>query len=129
MKQKLILAFLIFLSPVFVKGQETVVYDPSVKTVVFHDNSASNRAMPVFPLLVLGESKKIRISFDDLSAEYHRFTYTLELMDENFNAEESVFEHDYVESVSDEAWWRISRRASILPFPMFIIPWHSPTNT
>ena len=102
MKQKLILAFLIFLSPVFVKGQETVVYDPSVKTVVFHDNSASNRAMPVFPLLVLGESKKIRISFDDLSAEYHRFTYTLELMDENFNAEESVFEHDYVESVSDE---------------------------
>lgn len=58
MKQKLILAFLIFLSPVFVKGQETVVYDPSVKTVVFQDNSASNRAMPVFPLLVLGESKK-----------------------------------------------------------------------
>lgn len=102
MKQKLILAFLIFLSPVFVKGQETVVYDPSVKTVVFHDNSASNRAMPVFPLLVLGESKRIRISFDDLSAEYHRFTYTLELMDENFNVEESVFEHDYVESVSDE---------------------------
>ena len=74
MMQKLILAFLIFLSPVFVKGQETVVYDPSVKTVVFQDNSASNRAMPVFPLLVLGESKKIRISFDDLSAEYHRFT-------------------------------------------------------
>lgn len=100
--QKQILVLLLLLSPVFMKGQETVVFAPSVKTVMFQDNSTNKRTLPVFPLLVLGDSKKIRISFDDLSPEYHRFTYTLELLDENFKEEESVFKHDYVESVSDE---------------------------
>lgn len=97
---KIISLFLIF--PIQSVGQETIIYDSSIKTVQFRSRQIDGRSQPVFPIIDFGKREKFELSFDELTHEYHRYTYTIEFLDEKFKAESSIFKQDYIESTSDE---------------------------
>lgn len=53
------------------------------------------------PVLELGSGKRVSISFDDLTHEYHRYTYRVEHMEADWSPSEGLFERDYMEGFSE----------------------------
>lgn len=49
------------------------------------------------PLITLGQSTPIIISFDDLTHDYHRYAYRLEHCEADWSVSEEIFESDYCE--------------------------------
>lgn len=54
------------------------------------------------PILRLGTGETVRISFDEMSHEYHRYVYRLEHCDFGWNPTEGLFYSEYAESTQDE---------------------------
>lgn len=80
------------------RAQYNKVYDPRVRTVclrVGDDHSA-------LPVLRLGGTDVLDVSFDELSHDYRRFTYRIEHVGADFEPEPGLFESDYVQAVADE---------------------------
>ena len=52
------------------------------------------------PVAELG-GQPINISFDDLTHDYHRYTYKIEHCDADWSVSEGLFEHDYIEGFTE----------------------------
>ena len=55
-----------------------------------------------FPVLSLGGNDVLKVSFDDLTHEYRRFTYRLEHVGADFVSAEDLFESEYMEADDTE---------------------------
>lgn len=78
-------------------GRTTLVA-PNLHTVqLVVDGDASQ--LPVIPL---DGSKRMVVSFDDLTHEYRRYTYRIEHCDFEGNPTEGLFESEYLSAASDE---------------------------
>jgi len=80
------LLFLLFSFSIFAQTikNEDAVYDKNIQTVLLHH--ISNQLNP--PVIRLGSSDKLRLSFDDFSEETYLFRYTLVHCDANWNTSE-----------------------------------------
>ncbi len=54
------------------------------------------------PVLQLGSDERLNISFDDMTHDYRRFTYTLQHCTWDWRTSENLFESEYMESSADE---------------------------
>lgn len=81
------------------QAQRTVIYDDKVKTVQLRVNDNTTNRLPV---LRLNSSDILQVSFDELSHDYHRYTYKIEHLDADFQTEDGLFESDYMEATADE---------------------------
>lgn len=57
------------------------------------------RAMPV---MQLGSGERVKVSFDDMTHEYRRFTYTLQHCTWDWQTSENLFESEFMEATMDE---------------------------
>lgn len=70
--------------------------------VIFSDNIASLQVVAgirwqEMPIIRLGGNEAINISFDEMSHEYHRLTYTITHLEADFSPSEALFTSDYIE--------------------------------
>lgn len=93
------LALLLLLSSIGSQGQITTIYDKNVKTVLLRVNEDIGGRLPV---LKLGDTDVLHVSFDELSHDYHRYIYRIEHLNADFQPENSLLESDYVKSIMDE---------------------------
>lgn len=95
MKHTLItLAALLLAVPVH--GQH-MVYDKNVRTLQITLND--NPLLP--PVLKLGKSSFLRISWDEMSHDYHRYVYRVQHCTRNWEPTEDLFESDYLHGTND----------------------------
>ncbi|MBR6698457.1 MAG: DUF5103 domain-containing protein [Bacteroidaceae bacterium] len=95
MKHTLItLAVLLLAVPVH--GQH-MVYDKNVRTLQVTLND--NPLLP--PVLKLGKSSFLRISWDEMSHDYHRYVYRVQHCTRNWEPTEDLFESDYLHGTND----------------------------
>ena len=71
--------------------QNEILYD-RIHTLQVLVNGKWNQS----PFLQLGSSDCLNVSFDDLTHEYHRYRYKVELCDYDWNKNEQLFESDYL---------------------------------
>ena len=53
------------------------------------------------PVTTLQGGEPIKVSFDDLTHEYHRYTYRLEHCDADWEVSKELFESDYIEGFAE----------------------------
>lgn len=53
------------------------------------------------PVIRLGEPEAVRISFDEFSHTYHRYTYTIKHLEWDFSESEELFVSDYISGFHD----------------------------
>ncbi len=87
------------LMPLWALGQRTEIYTPGVRTVEVRVN---DNVLGTLPVMRLGTGDVLHVSFDELSHDYHRYTYKIVHLNAEFKAEESLFESDYVQATADE---------------------------
>lgn len=80
-----------FMLAVFSYGQH-IVYDKNVHTLQVTLND--NPLLP--PVLRLGNSSYLRISWDEMSHDYHRYIYRIQHCNLDWNANTDLFESDYL---------------------------------
>ena len=73
---------------------------------IFDDNIATLRVTAGYdamqlPIIMLNGSERIRISFDDLTHMYQRYTYSLRHCEADWTPSEEIFESDYVEGFAE----------------------------
>ena len=73
------------------RGQHRV-YDSNVHTLQVTLND--NPLLP--PVLTLGRSAYLRVSWDEMSHDYHRYTYRLQHCTRDWAPSEDLFESDYL---------------------------------
>lgn len=78
------------------RGQHRV-YDPNVHTLQVTLND--NPLLP--PVLTLGKAAYLRISWDEMSHDYHRYTYRLVHCTRDWKPTEDLFESDYLHGAND----------------------------
>lgn len=96
---RMVLTLLAFILCTYAKGQLTEILDKNIKTVRLVVNDTDDGRLPV---MRLGTTDELRVSFDELSHDYHRYTYKIEHLDATFQSEPSLFETDYVRATADE---------------------------
>lgn len=90
----LILAALLL--TVFTYGRHKV-YDKNVRTLQVTLND--NPLLP--PVLKLGKSSYLRISWDEMSHNYHRYIYCIQHCTRDWEPTEDLFESDYLRGTND----------------------------
>lgn len=73
------------------------IYSPQIKTlqaVVNHDWLSP-------PVMTLGSGDILNVAFDELSHEYHRFTYRIEHCEADWSPSTEIFESDYLSGFND----------------------------
>ena len=78
--------------PLFVQAQRNEAFRESIHTMQVLVNGEWNRT----PLLELGSSDVLHISFDDLTHEYRRYRYRVEHCDFNWQPTTSLFPSDFL---------------------------------
>ena len=73
------------------------ILSPSIASV--HVTAGGNWLAP--PIIQLNQAVPIHISFDDMTHEYHRYTYEIKHCDANWNVSEALFTSDYIEGFYD----------------------------
>lgn len=68
------------------------IYQPNIRSL----QVITNEGMQQVPIIKL-HGGSVSVSFDELSHEYHRYTYTVRHCDANWKQSESLFESDYLE--------------------------------
>lgn len=96
MKKRFFLLLSCILLTIFAHGQHKV-YDSNVHTLQVTLND--NPLLP--PVLTLGKSSFLRISWDEMSHDYHRYTYRLLHCTRDWNVTEDLFESDYLHGSSN----------------------------
>ena len=67
-----------------------IVYAPNIKTV----QAVVNNDWLSPPVMNLNSKDILQIGFDELSHEFHRFTYTIEHCEADWSKSEGIFESD-----------------------------------
>ena len=78
--------------PLFVQAQRNEAFRESIHTMQVLVNGEWNRT----PLLELGSSDVLHISFDDLTHEYRRYRYRVEHCDFNWQPTTGLFPSDFL---------------------------------
>lgn len=92
MKRTPLLALLL-LSCVKTVAQNNIIHAPHVATLQV--TAGTEWLSP--PVVELNGKTPIIIAFDDLTHEYHRYTYTLEHCEADWTTSEALFESDYID--------------------------------
>lgn len=74
-----------------------VIFDPNVKTLQV---VAGNDWLSP-PVLTLGGDERLKVSFDELSHEYHRYVYRIDHCEDDWALSEGLFESDYLEGFNN----------------------------
>lgn len=74
-------------------AQNSTIYDPAIKTLQV---VAGNDWLSP-PVIELDGGTPINISFDNLTHEYHRYTYVLEHCEADWTTSDGLFESDYID--------------------------------
>lgn len=72
---------------------KNIIYSDNIKTLV----SVVNSDWLVEPLLTLGSDDVMRVSFDEMSHEYHRYVYRIEHCESDWSTSDDIFESDYLD--------------------------------
>lgn len=96
---KRILTIIILLSSaiITIQAQRNEIFKQNIATLQV---VAGNRWMSL-PVIKLNGDEVINIDFDDLTHEYHRYTYTLEHCDADWTKSEELFASDYMEGFAE----------------------------
>lgn len=73
------------------------IHSPHVKTL----QAVVNRDWLSPPVMTLGSDDVLNIAFDELSHEYHRFTYHIEHCEADWSPSTELFESDYLSGFND----------------------------
>lgn len=76
------------------KAQRMVVYDKDVLSL----RMETKMGVSSLPVLELGGTDRLKVSFDDMNPEYRRFTYHIEHVGADFVTKEELFESEYVKA-------------------------------
>lgn len=95
----LLLALLV--SPAL-SAQTTELLSQNVQTVTLRVNDAATPT--AFPVMRQGAGDHLYIGFDELSHDYHRYTYKIEHLDAEFQPTDGLFESDYLQTTTDEPY-------------------------
>lgn len=97
MHMKHLLSLLLAIIPACLLRGQNMVYDENVHTpqVTLNDNPL----LP--PVLTLGKAAYLRISWDEMSHDYHRYTYRLVHCTRDWEPTEGLFESDYLRGSND----------------------------
>lgn len=74
-----------------------IVYAPNIKTV----QAVVNNDWLSPPVMNLNGKDILQIGFDELSHEFHRFTYTIEHCEADWSKSEGIFESDYLDGFNN----------------------------
>lgn len=74
-----------------------VIFDSNVKTLQV---VAGNDWLSP-PVLTLGGEERLKVSFDELSHEYHRYVYHIDHCEEDWTPSEGLFESDFLVGFND----------------------------
>lgn len=94
---KRFLLFLIALLPAILSHGRHKVFSGNIRTLQVTLND--NPLLP--PVLTLGKSSFLRISWDEMSHDYHRYTYRIVHCTRNWESTPDLFESDYLEGIND----------------------------
>jgi len=90
---------LLLLSVAFpVEAQRTTSLLSRLRTLRVEAGADGN----AWPLLTLNSAEQLRISFDDMTHEYCRYTYRIEHLDPDFRPTEGLFDSEFVRATADE---------------------------
>lgn len=92
MHMKHLSSLLLAIIPACLMHGQNMVYDENVHTLQVTLND--NPLLP--PVLTLGKAAYLRISWDEMSHDYHRYTYRLVHCTRDWEPTESLFESDYL---------------------------------
>ena len=95
MKKTFLLSFLLLLA--LTASADNRIYSERFKTLT----SIVNGDWKNRPVMTLGTADELRISFDELSHNYHRLTYHLDHCEANWKVSEELFESDWLEGFND----------------------------
>lgn len=73
-------------------GARNIIYNDNVKSLT----AVVNGNWMVSPLLTLGSADVMKIGFDEMSHDYHRYVYILEHCEKDWTVSEGIFESDYI---------------------------------
>ncbi|MBR1400616.1 MAG: DUF5103 domain-containing protein [Prevotella sp.] len=92
MRRILTIIMLLLAISTAIHAQRNEIYKPEIATLQV---VAGERWLSM-PIVRLNGDEVINISFDDLTHEYHRYTYTLEHCDADWSKSEELFASDYM---------------------------------
>lgn len=82
-----------------VKAQHTRVLTDRIKTVTTAVGEGRSGSLPV---LRMGTDDRLHITFDELSHDYHRYTYRLQHLNADFTPNDRLLQTDFVAMTDDE---------------------------
>ena len=89
--------FLVFFYALSGMSQRTEIYNEKIKTI----RMCVGKDSGMLPVLRLNSNDKLEVSFDELSHDYHRYSYSIRHLNADFSPEDLLVS-DYVWSVTDE---------------------------
>jgi hypothetical protein len=97
MKSTLLALFASLLPLAACVAQQTVVSNPHIATVTVRSTDSGT----TLPVITLGSGDSIIVSFDELSHDYHRYTYSLEHCDAQWNTSD-LTSIDYIDGFASD---------------------------
>ncbi|MCI1281635.1 MAG: DUF5103 domain-containing protein [Prevotella sp.] len=95
-KSLLIIAFLILMN-IHSAAQRNMIFNNRIKTLQV---VAGIRWLDM-PIIALNSDEVINISFDDMTHEYHRYTYKIEHCEADWAPSKELFESDYIDGFAE----------------------------
>ncbi len=94
------LSFIVFCSVIFTtaQAQQDKIFADNIRTFRIDGNNISE----ALPCIRLNSRDVLRFSFDELTHEYHRFTYSVQHCDKEWQLSDELFESDYLTSAGNE---------------------------
>ena len=96
--KKMYLFILVFYVAILGRAQRPVVYDKDIHSLRLE----TNLGVSGLPVLALGKNEVLKVSFDDLTHDYRRFSYRIVHVGADFVTDEGLFDSEYMEA--DDEW-------------------------
>ena len=76
---------------------DNIIYKPRIKSL----QAVVNQDWLSPAVMTMGSDDVLRISFDELSHEYHRFVYRIEHCEADWSVSQDIFESDWLEGFNN----------------------------
>ena len=94
---RLIILIICILTALNINAIRNCILSPKIKTA----QAVVNQDWLSPPVMVLGSDDKLKISFDELSHDYHRFIYNIVHCEADWTLSEELFESDFLEGFNN----------------------------
>lgn len=94
----IIYSLLVLLTATTVRAQEKEILSSSIRSVTV----MAGEQWTKLPIITLGSGDVVNIAFDDMTHEYHRYTYQLEHCDADWKTSEDLFTNDYMTGTNED---------------------------